>query len=142
MSNESYVAAIEKLRQKQCKALERRNRETSRSVSEKVVAANLRKCVKSAGGAIFKMHPLTASGMPDYIVHIHGRTFYVETKTTGEECRPLQKERHRALKKVGIETYVLDTKLLDFYDIYIQAYKTYADENSRYYRKPKNNGTF
>ena len=95
--------------------------------SEKLVAKHLVECVKSAGGFITKMHPLTNVGIPDYLIIIHGRTIFVETKTTGEECTIAQVEHHKILKAHNVETYVLDTKISNFYDLYAWSYKTYVD---------------
>ena len=79
--------------------------------SEKTVAKYLREAVGDAGGLIFKMHPITNIGIPDYIIHYDGQTFYVETKTTGEVCTDAQRYFHKLLKSRGIETYVLDVQI-------------------------------
>lgn len=113
-----YLQQQEKIRQKR--------------YQEKRVARYLKECVQEAGGLIFKQHPMTNAGIPDYIVHIHKRTFYIETKTTGGKCTELQVEFHRKLKEKGIETFVLDTRIRNFYELYEVAYKTYNDKyNSR-----------
>jgi len=118
------------------KTLRRRQNYIEKPVSETTVARRLREVVKEAGGMILKMHPLTNKGVPDYLVHVAGRTFYVETKTTGEECSAAQVAMQAELKKHGIETYVLDSRLINFYDLYAQSYKTYEmNENSKFYRK-------
>lgn len=93
--------------------------------SEEAVASWLVRCVKEQDGFITKLHPLTAKGVPDYIVIINGKTLFVETKTTGKVCTPAQIEFHKMLKSHGVETYVLDTKITNFYDLYNVAYKTY-----------------
>jgi len=100
--------------------------------SEKLVDKWLKTCVEDAGGIIFKMHPITNAGVPDRIVHFRAMTFYVETKTTGEACTPLQIEMHARLHKRGIHTYVLDTKIKNVWDLFIVAYTTYE---CKHYRK-------
>lgn len=119
--------------ERQQKAAEKRKRELQKVWSEKLVAKHLVKVVTESGGLIFKQHPLTAKGIPDYLIFIHGRVFFVETKTTGERCEPAQVEFQRRLKEKNIETYVLDTKITNFYDLYTVAYKTYvAPDDPRY----------
>ncbi len=53
---------------------------------ESQVAASLKKAVKLARGMILKV-PLTNIGLPDYLVHLNGVTFYVETKMTTQEVQ-------------------------------------------------------
>lgn len=93
--------------------------------SEKIVAKYLREAVEDAGGIIFKMHPITNIGIPDYIVHCNGHTFYVETKTTGEVCTVAQRYFHKLLKSRGIETYVLDVPVHNLKELQTLSYKTY-----------------
>lgn len=129
------ATAIEKLlrlqREREEKAKAKRIRELSRAYKEPLVAKHLKQCVKDAGGIIIKMHPLTDKGIPDYLVFVHKRAFFVETKSTGEHCTPAQLEYQKLLKSQGIETYVLDTKIVNFYDLYVRAYKTYVDPDDR-----------
>lgn len=93
--------------------------------SEKIVWKWLKRSAEEQGAFITKMHPVTNAGMPDGLIHWMGRTFYVECKTTGEKCTPIQVEMHKRLKNYGIETYVLDTKIDNLYDLYVYATKTY-----------------
>lgn len=88
-------------------------------VSERKVANSLKIAVTKAGGMILKVHPLTNSGLPDYLVHIGGVTFYVETKTTGEKCTKLQLACHKRLYKMGVHTYVLDRVITDIRELFI-----------------------
>ena len=102
------------------------NPKPGKRYTEKAVAERLRLLVKTSGGLIFKMHPLTEKGIPDYIVHAYnGKTFYVETKTTNERCTPIQIEFHRMLKMREIETYVLDVVVDNYNDIFAHSYTTY-----------------
>lgn len=98
---------------------------TKENFSEKVVDKWLLKCVAGAGALCYKMHPITNGGIPDRLVISHGRVFFVETKTTGKKCTPIQIAFHKKLSDAGIDTFVLDTKIESLYDIHIKAYKTY-----------------
>lgn len=104
---------------------------------ERTVAKWLKLAAKERNALVFKMHPITDAGIPDTIVHMAGRTFYVETKTTGEQCTPIQIEQHARLKKAGIDTYVLDTKIKHIFDLFIVAYTTY--EGKHYKKNPFKN---
>lgn len=101
---------------------------------ERLVDKWLKRCVEEKGGVTFKMHPITNAGIPDRIVHRHGKTFYVETKTTGERCTPIQIEMHKMLKKRNIEVYILDVKITDFWDLFNVCYTEY--EGSHYKKNP------
>jgi len=47
--------------------------------------------------------------MPDRVVLLPGRHFgFVEVKAPGEVARPLQASRHRLMKRLGFQVYVLD----------------------------------
>lgn len=62
---------------------------------EATVARNLRDAIKKANGLILKVHPLTFRGVPDYLVHVGGRTFYVETKRRGKRVPRHREKRIR-----------------------------------------------
>lgn len=111
----------------------KRRKELAKVWSEKLVASHLASAVEEKGGLCFKQHPLTNVGIPDYLIIYAGRTFFVETKTSGEQCTPIQVAFHKILKQKGIETYVLDTKINDLYDLYNYAYKTYVDADDPKY---------
>ncbi len=115
------------------KAEKARQKSLTKYYGEKVVAKHLVECVNEAGGLIFKQHPLTNKGIPDYLVIIGGRAFFVETKTTGKLCEPAQVEFHRRLKEKNVETYVLDSKITNIHDLYAAAYKTYVDPDDPKY---------
>ena len=99
---------------------------------ESIVDKWLKRCVESEKGIILKMHPVTNAGIPDRIIHFRSMTFYVETKTTGEKCTDLQIDMHKRLKERGIDTYVLDTKITNIWDLFTVAYTTYP---GRHYSK-------
>ena len=109
----------------------------SKKYSEKTVDKWLKQTVEEAGGMTFKMHPITDAGLPDRIVHCRNMTFYVETKATGEPCSPLQIEMHKRINSKGVQVYVLDTKIINFYDLFLSAYTTY--EGAHYHKNPFKN---
>lgn len=120
------------------RADERRIKRLGKDVKESQVARSLVEAVRSCGGLIFKQHPLTNRGIPDYLViSPRGRVAFVETKTTGESCTPIQLEFHKLLKQKGIETYTLDRLVVDYHDLFTQAYKTYVPENDPAYGRSK-----
>lgn len=94
-------------------------------VSEKTVGRHFRNAVKKAGAIAFKNHPVTNPGIPDYLVLYNGKAIYVELKTTGEACTPLQIEFHKYLKRRGIDTFVLDHKIDCFVEIMQTGYTSY-----------------
>jgi len=99
---------------------------------ESLVDKWLKRCVEEANGLTMKMHPITNAGVPDRIVHFRGMTFYVELKKTGEAPTLLQIEMHKRLKAKGIETYVLDVKITNIWDLFNVCYTTYE---GKHYRK-------
>lgn len=135
------TTAIQRLKELQAQRrkddVEKRHKKAREAASEKLVAKHLVQAVKDAGGAIFKMHPLTNKGIPDYLVFYHGRTFFVETKTTGKTCEPAQIEFHKMLKEQGVETWVLDRKILNIHDLRLYAYKTYKKPTDNEYGQNK-----
>ena len=80
-----------------------------RNMREKQVEQKLVQAVKARGGICPKFVSPGFDGMPDRIVLMPGRHFgFVEVKAPGEVPRPLQVSRHRLLKKLGFQVYVLD----------------------------------
>lgn len=110
---------------------------TKKIFRERLVDKWLKRCVEESGGMTMKMHPITNAGVPDRIVHFRGRTFYVEVKTTGEKAEPLQVEMHRRLKERGIETYILDVKITNIWDLFTVCYTTY--DGRHYHKNPFKN---
>lgn len=109
--------------------LQRRKKYTERQVDNA-----FKKCVEEVGGWTTKMHPVTNAGIPDRLVHFRGTTFYVELKATGEQCSDLQIEMHKRLRSFGIQVYVLDTKITNYWDLFVVCYTTY--EGSHYKKNP------
>lgn len=80
-----------------------------RNMREKQVEQKLVLAVKARGGICPKFVSPGFDGMPDRIVLLPGRHFgFVEVKAPGEVPRPLQVSRHRLMKKLGFQVYVLD----------------------------------
>ena len=76
---------------------------------EKVIEQALRQQVKEAGGLCLKFVSPGWSGAPDRLcLFPGGRLVFVEVKKPGKTARPLQKARHRVLKKLGFDVVVLD----------------------------------
>ena len=75
-----------------------------REIERKLVSA-----VKSRGGICPKFVSPGFAGMPDRVVLLpHGKIGFVEVKRPGEQPRPLQKARHKILRKLGFLVFVLD----------------------------------
>ena len=84
-------------------------KEHGRNMREKLVEQKLVRAVKARGGICPKFVSPGFDGMPDRIVLLPGRHFgFVEVKAPGEVPRPLQISRHRLMKKMGFQVYVLD----------------------------------
>jgi len=76
---------------------------------EKLVEKKLVAAVKKRGGICPKFVSPGFAGVPDRIVLLPERHFaFIEVKAPGEVPRPLQVSRHRLLRKLGFEVYVLD----------------------------------
>ena len=76
---------------------------------EKTIEKKLADAVKSRGGLAPKFTSPGFDGMPDRIVLLPGgRMAFVEVKAPGKVPRPLQVARHRLLKRLGFQVFVLD----------------------------------
>ena len=76
---------------------------------EKTIENKLTLAVKKAGGIAPKFVSPSFAGMPDRLVLLpDGVCAFVEVKAPNKKPRPLQKARHRLLKKLGFKVYVLD----------------------------------
>ena len=77
---------------------------------EKFVESKFFNAVKAKGGLAVKFISPGYNGMPDRLVMFPGgRIAFVEVKAPGEVPRPLQKSRHRMLRRLGFRVYVLDS---------------------------------
>lgn len=80
-------------------------------MQEKMIEQKLVTAVKKQGGICPKFVSPGFDGMPDRLVLLPGAKFaFVEVKAPGEKPRPLQRARHRLLKRLGFEVYVLDSE--------------------------------
>ncbi len=78
---------------------------------ETEVERKLVDAVKSRGGICWKFVSPGTAGAPDRIVLMpFGRIAFVEVKAPGEVPRPLQRSRHRLLRRLGFRVYVIDGK--------------------------------
>jgi hypothetical protein len=72
-----------------------------RSLEKKLAAK-----VKTLGGYIAKLDAKANKGVPDRIITINGRTFYLELKTESGVVSPLQAHQHEQIRKAGGEVFV------------------------------------
>lgn len=76
---------------------------------EKRIEQKLVKEVKARGGVCPKLVSPGFDGMPDRLVFLpDGKFGMVEVKAPGEKPRALQLSRHRLLRSLGFQVYVLD----------------------------------
>lgn len=81
------------------------------SKSEKVIERALCGAVKAKGGMCIKLVPLHLAGLPDRLILLPGAVVkFVETKSTGDRPRKIQKYMHRKLRKLGFEVLIIDNK--------------------------------
>jgi len=67
--------------------------------------------VKKHGGLAVKFVSPGFDGMPDRLALLpDGKCGFVEVKAPGQRPRPLQEARHRLLRSLGFQVYVLDDK--------------------------------
>ena len=76
---------------------------------EKTIEQRLVKAVKNSGGIAPKLVSPGFDGMPDRLVLLPGgKIGFVEVKAPGKEPRPLQVARHKLLRRLGFNVFVLD----------------------------------
>ncbi len=76
---------------------------------EKAIEKKLVKAVNATGGIAPKFVSPGLDGMPDRIVLLPGGYMaFAEVKAPGEKPRPLQLARHKLLRRLGFQVYVLD----------------------------------
>lgn len=77
---------------------------------ETTVESKFSKAVKAKGGLAVKFVSPSFNGMPDRMVMFPGgRIGFVEVKAPGKTPRPLQRSRHRLLRRMGFLVFVLDS---------------------------------
>lgn len=78
---------------------------------EKDVEKYLREQVKGLKGKAYKFVSPGNAGVPDRLVCLpNGVIAFVELKAPGKEPTPLQKAKHRELRSLGCEVFVIDNK--------------------------------
>ena len=76
---------------------------------EKTIEKKLVIAIKDMGGIAPKFMSPGFDGMPDRTVLLPGgRMGFVEVKAPGKAPRPLQEARHRMLRRLGVQVYLLD----------------------------------
>lgn len=76
---------------------------------EKIIERKLAAAVKAAGGMALKFVSPGFDGMPDRLVLLpDGKIAFVEVKAQGKKPRSLQLARHRLLRKLGFQVYIID----------------------------------
>ncbi len=76
---------------------------------EKYIEQKLVKAVKAMGGIAPKFTSPGFDGMPDRIILLpRGRMAFAELKAPGKKPRPLQEARHRLLRQLDFNVYVVD----------------------------------
>lgn len=88
---------------------------------EKKIEQKLVTAVKKHGGICPKFVSPGFDGMPDRLLLLpHGRFAFVEVKAPNQKPRPLQLSRHRLLRRLGFQVYVLDA-LEDIDKIFLEV---------------------
>ena len=78
-------------------------------MSEKQIEQKFVKAVKAVGGIAPKLVCPGFDGMPDRLVLLpDSRIAFVEVKRCGMKPSALQKSRHRLLRRLGFQVFVLD----------------------------------
>lgn len=77
---------------------------------EKTIENKLTVAVKRAGGIAVKFVSPSFAGMPDRLILLpDGVIAFAELKAPGMRPRPLQEARHRLLRSLGFQVYVIDS---------------------------------
>ena len=76
---------------------------------EKIIEQQLSLMVKKRGGICPKFVSPGFDGMPDRLILLpDGHIAFAELKAPGKHPRPLQEARHRLLRSLGFQVYVID----------------------------------
>lgn len=65
--------------------------------------------IEEIGGKAFKFASFSNAGVPDRIVLLDGKAYFVELKAPGQELRPLQEYRRRQFEGLGFEVFIVDS---------------------------------
>lgn len=98
----------------------------ARTETEKQVEKRLCDKVKELGGWTIKLLPFLVAGLPDRLVLLEGRAFFVELKAPKKRSRPDQLLVHRKLLSFGFIVAVLDSRAA--VDRYIETLKDQLKE--------------
>jgi hypothetical protein len=80
-------------------------------MTEKQIETKLTLAVKKHGGIAPKFVSPGFDGMPDRLVILpDGVIAFAELKAPGKKPRPLQLARHRLLRSLGVQVYVIDSE--------------------------------
>lgn len=80
-------------------------------VRERVVEKHFCAEVKKEGWKVKKLFPGDEAGWTDRVVAAeYGLVYWVELKRDGEGPSPIQKIRHRELRSLGHEVWILDSR--------------------------------
>ena len=77
--------------------------------SEKALERNLNKEVKALGGWSIKILSNFITGLPDMLVLLKGRAYFVEIKSEGKKPSPIQRVVHKKLEALGFPDTIIDT---------------------------------
>ena len=77
--------------------------------SEKALERNLNKEVKALGGWSIKILSNFITGLPDRLVLLKGRAYFVEVKSEGKKPSPIQRVVHKKLEALGFPVTIIDT---------------------------------
>lgn len=78
--------------------------------SEKLIERKLGEKIKALGGWSIKLLPTFIAGLPDRLCLLPGGVvFFVETKSTGEKLRPVQRIVRNKLIRLGFKVYIIDS---------------------------------
>lgn len=66
--------------------------------------------VRAAGGLAWKFTSPGTAGVPDRVILINGKTYFVEVKAPGQVPRPLQNKRIKQILKRGVYAGYVSTK--------------------------------
>lgn len=78
---------------------------------EKEIEQKLVKAVKLRNGICPKFTSANYNGMPDRLVLLpYGKLAFVELKAPGKKSRALQLSRHKFLRRLGFNVFMIDDK--------------------------------
>ena len=79
-------------------------------ISEKKLEKRLSSEVKALGGWSIKLPAYIVRGLPDRLLLMpHGRAYFAEIKTTGEDLTPVQKLVRSKIEALGFKVYKIDS---------------------------------